>query len=232
MVADPLLQSSGLALPVNANLVFGRRGSEVELEFHDLTLTRSVRIAGRNHPLSADFTASYAVLLNHTEMAGEWFGIKALVNSTEFDRATGIYQIEPWRDDQIPVVFVHGLASSLTFGLTGQRIRGTTSLGNRLLAEGSDSIKTLQPNNPTLSTTLKLPLRPGVRYHSIIGNHKGTEPLEESTDTVVDYWSAHLEDAASETVVDATHLNILRDDVAIEELRRLLYLHAGLKYDR
>ena len=69
-------------------------------------------------------------------------------------------------------------------------------------------------------------------FSSIIGNHKMSEPLEESTDTVVDYWSSHLNDAASESVVDATHLDILRDDAAIEELRRLLYLHAGLKYRR
>lgn len=387
LLADPMLNRSGLALPLNANLVFGGTADEVKLEINDLTLTRSVRLGGRSQPLSADFTAPYAVLLNHTEMSSGLFGLKALFNTTDYDHATGLYQVEPWREDQIPLIFVHGLASSpvtwlkvfneftadpqlqktyqlmafryptgypigrnatslrhrlremrksvdpdhnnpaikkavlvghsmggilsnlqirssgeqvrklyvdrpidqldidderkrqlkemahfdadpnirravfiasphrgskiadnplgrlgswlirlpldvVTLGLTGRRIQGVTALGEGLLNTGNDSIKTLQPDNPVLATTLELPLGPGVRYHSIIGNHRMTAPLEESSDTVVAYWSAHLDDATSEKVVDATHLNILRDDEAIEELRRLLYLHAGLKYGR
>ena len=81
-----------------------------------------------------------------------------------------------------------------------------------------------------LSTTLQLPLGPGVRYHSIIGNHRMTEPLAESSDGFDEYWSSHLDAATSEKIVDATHTSILKDDAAIEELRRLLCLHAGLEY--
>ena len=67
----------------------------------------------------------------------------------------------------------------VTFGLTGKTIPGATGLGNSLLTEGSNSIKTLRANNPVLSTVLGLPLGRGVRFHSIIGNHKMTEPLAE-----------------------------------------------------
>jgi hypothetical protein len=54
--------------------------------------------------------------------------------------------------------------------------------------------------------------------------------LLESSDTVVPYTSAHLDEAVSEKVVHATHTSILSNPEAIEEMRRILYLHAGKRY--
>jgi hypothetical protein len=48
----------------------------------------------------------------------------------------------------------------------------------------------------------------------------------------VTYSSSHLDGATSEKVVHATHNTILRNSDAIEEMRRILYLHAGLRYTR
>ena len=41
------------------------------------------------------------------------------------------------------------------------------------------------------------------------------------------YWSSHLDGAASEKIVDASHTEVTHHPDAIAEVRRLLYLHIG-----
>ena len=48
--------------------------------------------------------------------------------------------------------------------------------------------------------------------------------------SVVVIGSVNLDIVASEKVVDAKHTTITPNLIAIEEMRRILYLHAGLKY--
>jgi hypothetical protein len=75
------------------------------------------------------------------------------------------------------------------------------------------------------------PVRPGVVYHSIIGQKEPEEvPRDEGTDGTVAYWSSHLEGAASEEIIFAKHTPMVGDPATVEELRRILYLHAGLSY--
>jgi hypothetical protein len=45
---------------------------------------------------------------------------------------------------------------------------------------------------------------------------------------VVPYWSSHLASAQSEVIVPANH-GAYKDPQAIQEIRRILLLHAGLK---
>ncbi|HRJ71463.1 MAG TPA: alpha/beta fold hydrolase [Terrimicrobiaceae bacterium] len=83
-----------------------------------------------------------------------------------------------------------------------------------------NSIRFLQARNPILLAILKLPMHPGVPYHSIIGDQgKGGTP--DSSDGVVPYWSSHLEGAASEKIVPSGHgANENPDGIA--ELKRIL----------
>jgi triacylglycerol esterase/lipase EstA (alpha/beta hydrolase family) len=110
------------------------------------------------------------------------------------------------------------------------KIDGLTDNGRKIINTRPDSIGDLNPDAPILKAILDQPVRPGVKIHSIIGNHRMTSPLEDSSDTVVPYRSAHLDGAVSEKVVDAKHTTITHDPVAIEELRRILYLHLGKPY--
>ena len=110
------------------------------------------------------------------------------------------------------------------------QIDGLTDDGRRIINSRPDSIGNLNPDAPILKAILEQPVRRGVKIHSIIGNHKMTSPVEDSTDTVVPYRSAHLESAVSEKVVNAKHTTITHDPVAIEEVRRILYLHLGKPY--
>ena len=53
-------------------------------------------------------------------------------------------------------------------------------------------------------------------------------PLEESSDGVVPYSSAHLEEAVSEKIImGANHRSMVEERETVEEVWRILRLHAG-----
>jgi pimeloyl-ACP methyl ester carboxylesterase len=92
------------------------------------------------------------------------------------------------------------------------------------------SIETLEPDNPERPTVLMalraMPPGPDVTFHSIIGSNRPA-PLEQTTDGVVPYRSAHLDGVASELVVRSDH-GVQKAPLAIQEVRRILYEHLGL----
>tara|TARA_R110000850_G_scaffold117831_8_gene234473 strand:- start:2428 stop:4302 length:1875 start_codon:yes stop_codon:yes gene_type:complete len=379
--ANPFLGQQGLMLPVNVCFEFTESGKAV-LSCRDLHLVTEASIGGSTRTLSGDLSAPVAVLLSNVPaMNVAWEG---LVHPDRYEDNMGLFQLEPHRPNQIPVVFVHGLVSSpaiwfealnqlredpvlrekyqvLAFyyptgfpiaynahslrsrlkeyretydphdsnaymhkmvmighsmggQLTNAQIRtsgdtftkliftrpideldglsesqkktfkdlllykpnpdisrviflasphrgselatggigklghklinipqralsyvpdpeieGLTPLGKEIVLSRPDSIEALSPNSPGLMAILEQPIRDGVTIHSIIGNHKMAPSLEDSSDTVVPYWSSHLDYAVSEVVVDAKHIPICKNEEAINEVRRILYLHAGLK---
>lgn len=88
------------------------------------------------------------------------------------------------------------------------------------------SIQSLQPGADMVVAMDASPHKEGVVHHSIVGDRgKGDTP--ESSDGIVDYWSSHLENADSELIVPTGHKSY-KHPRAIAELRRILYLHAGL----
>ena len=62
-----------------------------------------------------------------------------------------------------------------------------------------------------------------------MGQVNQRKPVSEGTDTLVPYWSSHLDGAASEKIVDASHTGVTHHPDAIAEVRHLLYLHIGRK---
>ena len=66
---------------------------------------------------------------------------------------------------------------------------------------------------------------PWTRYHNIIGKAPEGGFLgrgSDDSDGIVEYSSAHLEEAASEIVVPADHVNVHRHPLAVLEVRRIL----------
>jgi len=89
------------------------------------------------------------------------------------------------------------------------------------------SVQSLQPGAPMIVALDKSPLRKGVTYHSVIGDRgKGDTP--NSSDGVVEYWSSHLDGAASELIVPSGHSSF-GDPAGIDEMIRILRLHIGLR---
>ncbi|MCB1091101.1 MAG: hypothetical protein KDL87_06205, partial [Verrucomicrobiae bacterium] len=101
---------------------------------------------------------------------------------------------------------------------------GMTPLAREYINEPPTSMETLRPHSPVLETVKKMPIRPGITIHSVIGK-VGDGPLEESDDKMVPYWSSHFEPVASETVVPTKHGDITHHPDSIREMHRILKLH-------
>jgi pimeloyl-ACP methyl ester carboxylesterase len=88
------------------------------------------------------------------------------------------------------------------------------------------SVQSLRPDSPVSVALTTSPYKPGVKYHSIIGDRgKGDTP--DSSDGVVDYWSSHVAGAESELIVPTGHTTYTHPN-AIADLKRILRLHVGL----
>lgn len=87
-----------------------------------------------------------------------------------------------------------------------------------------NGINALGPENPLLIAMNTLPIKPP--FHSIIGvaGHPKA-PLEKTSDSVVPYWSAHLDGARSEKIVPYPHTAMFVKPEATDEIRRILKLH-------
>ncbi|MFI5314541.1 MAG: esterase/lipase family protein [Myxococcota bacterium] len=89
------------------------------------------------------------------------------------------------------------------------------------------SIDNMDWSNPGLRTLASLPIAPGVHVHSIIPVK--SEPIESGDDGVVRYQSAHIEPVDSELVITPATHSVQATPQAIEEVRRILYEHAGIQ---
>jgi pimeloyl-ACP methyl ester carboxylesterase len=83
-----------------------------------------------------------------------------------------------------------------------------------------NSVDTLEPNDRFVLAVNKLPVTPGIPYHSIMGD-RGRGDTPNSSDGVVPYWSSHLEGAKSELIVNSDHGAQFNPD-AIREVERIL----------
>jgi pimeloyl-ACP methyl ester carboxylesterase len=85
------------------------------------------------------------------------------------------------------------------------------------------SLDLLGPKAPALEVLAALPRAPAVHYHTILGDIYGAG--KDGSDGIVPYQSAHLPEAESEVVVDASHLNIHHHPRAVLEVWRILLDH-------
>lgn len=97
----------------------------------------------------------------------------------------------------------------------------------QLLHKKVTSAQSLVPGAPMVSALDKAPYRKGVIYHSVMGD-RGLGDTPNSSDGVVEYWSSHQSGAASELIVPTDH-GSYKHPRAIEELKRVLREHAGLR---
>jgi pimeloyl-ACP methyl ester carboxylesterase len=82
------------------------------LELYSNFDAQSVPVGGRDVPLEADLTAALAHSL---EGADIWsFALRGLFSGGMRQFTPGIYMVQPYSPDKVPVVFVHGTSSSPT----------------------------------------------------------------------------------------------------------------------
>ena len=105
--SEPFLPPPGLLLSVTSTLDFSAGDGAAELAFTDVLEKDTYKETGS--PLTIDFTAPLASLYNYVPRG---LGLKGVLNPGRFADQTGLVPLEPFRPDEIPVIFVHGLKSS------------------------------------------------------------------------------------------------------------------------
>lgn len=106
------LPSAGLAVPITSTLSFGpsnspgKRVRDVTLTLYDPTRIEMVKISGTRRPLASDFHAPLAYY-----RTSSWIGLLAMMRPDTYKEQQGLYMVEPYDPDRIPVVLVHGLLS-------------------------------------------------------------------------------------------------------------------------
>jgi pimeloyl-ACP methyl ester carboxylesterase len=107
---DPLEPFSpwvGVTAPVTAVVDF--KGNEATLTLIDPTLKTQARVAGIERPLDADFSAPLAYYPQKSEL---WEGLMGAMRVSHYMGNTGLYMLQPYDPDRIPLIFVHGLIST------------------------------------------------------------------------------------------------------------------------
>ncbi len=105
------------------------------------------------------------------------------------------------------------------------KLRETSMLGTPFAIP--TALDNMDPSNRFIKALSATPIAPGVKVNSIIPV-KGDGPVEDGNDGVVEYKSAHIDGVESELVVPSGH-STQGTPQTIEEVRRILYEHAGIR---
>ncbi|MDZ4817829.1 MAG: alpha/beta fold hydrolase [Planctomycetota bacterium] len=82
------------------------------IELFDPLTATDIEVCNRRVPLETDLSTPLAFFLNDPEFAKIDLSTTGLLRPEEASEKTGLYMVEPYRPDKIPVLFVHGLWSS------------------------------------------------------------------------------------------------------------------------
>jgi pimeloyl-ACP methyl ester carboxylesterase len=98
----------GITAPVTATLDF--KGNDAMLALRRPEEQPTAQVHGRIRPLQANFSAP----INYYEPSGSVFfiGILGALRAAHYEKKTGLYFLQPYDSDRIPVVLVHGLIST------------------------------------------------------------------------------------------------------------------------
>jgi pimeloyl-ACP methyl ester carboxylesterase len=156
---------------------------------------------------------------------------QALVFKTNPRIKRVVFVAAPHRGAPLAVNFIGRIGAALIH-IPGRLISriGTTTIEEAAAAGGlgknfvPNSINALEPRNPLLISMNEVPIR--APFHSIIGvTGSPKAPLEKTSDTVVPYWSSHLDAALSEKIVPYPHTAMFVKPEATDEIKRILHLH-------
>jgi pimeloyl-ACP methyl ester carboxylesterase len=106
-------------------------GGTPRLVFADPLREGSVPVGGREYVLSVDTTAPYASLADSSQLKQLAFR-NLLVNGKDIGERQGVYLLEDYDPQKIPIVMLHGLGGSpLVWARLTNRIQGTPALRAR-----------------------------------------------------------------------------------------------------
>jgi pimeloyl-ACP methyl ester carboxylesterase len=100
--------AKGMTAAVTATLDF--HGSDAVLALRQPSSDPVARVEGKTRPLAADFSAPISYFRPPNNLL--LFGMMGTLSGANMMERTGLYFLEPYDPSRIPVVFVHGLAST------------------------------------------------------------------------------------------------------------------------
>ncbi|MEM7350713.1 MAG: alpha/beta hydrolase [Acidobacteriota bacterium] len=132
---ERFIPSEGYVNPATAVLTFEPgdstspgRTRRATLTFYDPRRTETMELGGVRLPLTADFTTPFGYLAGSTNL--QRAGVQGFLQSEKALERQGLFMLEPYDPNKIPLIMVHGLRSSplawaeLTNDLSGEpRIR-------------------------------------------------------------------------------------------------------------
>jgi pimeloyl-ACP methyl ester carboxylesterase len=104
---EPFAPRVGVTAPVTATLDF--QGTNATLTLRDPSEQPKARVAGAMRPLAADFSAPLAYYPSVNETVA---GLMGAIHVGAYMDTTGLYQLQPYDPERIPLIFVHGLIST------------------------------------------------------------------------------------------------------------------------
>ena len=112
---DPFAPKVGYACPITTTLDFsspqtGKSGARaVLIALHDPTFQQTARLDSTTQPLAYDLSAP----LGHYPRANApIMALRGLLRADQIAQRTGLYMVEPYDPNRIPIVLVHGLLST------------------------------------------------------------------------------------------------------------------------
>jgi len=105
---EPFAPHKGMAAAVTSTVDF--HGSDAVLTLHRPSTDPSAQVQGKVRPLEANFSAPISYFRPPNNLL--LFGMMGTLSGGNMMERTGLYFLEPYDPNRIPVVFVHGLAST------------------------------------------------------------------------------------------------------------------------
>jgi len=101
-----LMPLQGIPVPVTAVLTTSGEGNlrKATLTLYNPDQLAKIRMAGRTRPLAADFGAPFGYYRDPQAV-----GFMAMLRPAKYQKGEGMYLVQPYDADKIPIVFVHGL---------------------------------------------------------------------------------------------------------------------------
>ncbi len=112
---DPFAPLVGYACPITTTLDFspsqkGMGSAHIVLiALHDPTIRQAVVIDGKKQPLAYDLSAP---LGHYPRTKASIIALRGLLQADRITQRTGLYLVEPYDPNRIPIVLVHGLLST------------------------------------------------------------------------------------------------------------------------
>jgi pimeloyl-ACP methyl ester carboxylesterase len=98
----------GISAPVTATLNF--KGNDATLSLRRPAKEPAAPVQGKVRPLAADFSAPISYYKPPSNLL--LFGLMGMIRGNNMMDKTGLYFLQPYDPDRIPIVFVHGLLST------------------------------------------------------------------------------------------------------------------------